>query len=405
MSGDALLTVSCLAKKYAQDLRRGLAYALRDIARELVPGSGPAADLASGEFWAVRDLSFELARGEALAIVGTNGAGKSTLLKIIYGILKPDRGEARVRGRVEALLELNTAFNPLLTGRENVRVAAALLGLNGRETDRLLEEVVDFSELEEFIDLPLQSYSSGMKARLGYSLSALLKPDLLLVDEILAVGDVAFQHKCIRHMQRYLRDGGSLLLVSHSVHQIQTVCARGILLSHGRMSFAGTAIDALNAMFEERSASVAAGSAPATRSGPVSITALLAQPAGGNGARPGEPLEIVLRYAAEERVDAVWGISIWTADQWICITSAWNQQGATLAPGEGELRCVIPNLPLVGGRYLLRAAILERTTFYPVALFGHHDQGLVLEVRAEPDRFANLQMHKNELVKLDVEWG
>ena len=195
MKQQAILSVAHVSKKYAQQLRRSLWYGARDIARELVPFGSNESPLRPGEFWALDDVSFELERGSSLAVVGGNGAGKSTLLKILYGLLKPDRGEVRVRGRMEALLELGTGFNPLLSGRENVGVGAALHGFDGRQTSALLERVIDFAELGEFIDAPLQAYSTGMKTRLAYALSANLEPDVLLVDEVLAVGDVAFQDR------------------------------------------------------------------------------------------------------------------------------------------------------------------------------------------------------------------
>ena len=246
-----MISVSHLSKKYCHELRRGLWYGVRDIAREIIPRRGEAG-LRPGEFWALDDVSFEVRRGESLAITGANGAGKSTLLKILYGILKPDRGEVRVSGRVEALIELGAGFNPVLTGRENVRVGAALHGLNARETAALMERVLDFSELGAFVDDPVQSYSSGMKARLAYALAANLDPDVLLVDEVLAVGDFAFQRKCVRHMQSYLAGGGALLFVSHNMYQMQAICERGFLLDHGRLTFEGSAVEMLNRLHELR---------------------------------------------------------------------------------------------------------------------------------------------------------
>lgn len=217
---ETTLSVSNLSKKYCGDLKKALFYGLGDIAGEMSGRQWWAGRLRPGEFWALDDISFDVRRGEAVAVIGRNGAGKSTLLRVIYGLLKPDMGQVRIAGRSEAIIELGTGFNPLLTGRENIEVGASLHGLDPDATGRLLEAVIDFAELAEFIDAPLLSYSSGMKARLAYSLAAHLGPDLLLVDEALAVGDLAFQHKCIRHMRQFVQGGGSLLLVSHNVQQI-----------------------------------------------------------------------------------------------------------------------------------------------------------------------------------------
>lgn len=405
-----VLSVSHVSKKFAYDLRRALWYGVCDIAGELVPGARAAA-LRRGEFWALDDLSFEVARGEALAIVGRNGAGKSTLLKVLWGLLKPDRGTISVRGHVGAIIELGTGFNPLLSGRENVRLVAALDGASRRQAETLLEEVLEFSELAEFIDAPVQSYSSGMKARLSYAVAAHGKPDLILVDEVLAVGDLAFQRKCVAHMRAYLARGGSLLLVSHNTHQIQSVCERGILLDRGRQVFSGTAVETLNHMFEQRleeGAGAARRAAPAI--GPVSISEVRAEPAENDVIRTGEPVRIALLCRAEERVDVQWGFSIWTADQWVCVTGETEAEPRTLEPGEHVLSCVVSRLPLVGGRYALRAGMLDVHTRQPIALYGWSDAAAVLDVRAEsgggPQAAArsNTKMTISQLVTVDVKW-
>jgi lipopolysaccharide transport system ATP-binding protein len=389
------LSVAHVSKKYCHSLRRSLWYGVKDIARELVARSGDGG-LRDGEFWAVDDVSFELARGESLAVVGRNGAGKSTLLKVLYGLLKPDRGEVRVRGRSEAMIELGTGIDPLLTGRQNVRVGAALRGLARRETGELLERVIDFTELGELIDAPVQSYSTGMKARLAYALAAHLQPDVLLVDEVLAVGDIAFQRKCAAHMRAYLDAGGSLLLVSHNTWHIQSLCERGILLDRGRVTFAGTAVETLNAMFEQRGDVPAAAGASA---GPFTIEEVRT-----DGARTGEPLHITIRYRAAERVEVLWGFSIWTPDLWVCVAGEHDLNPRTIGPGAGELTCRIPRLPLVGGRYVLRAGLVDAATRQPLALYGWEGGGAALDVRSDPGLQSNFQMTLHQLVTMDVEW-
>lgn len=394
-----VLSVERVSKKFCRSLRRSLWYGLQDIALELVPGSERHARLRSNEFWALDDVSFELGRGEALAVVGRNGAGKSTLLRLLYGLVKPDRGEMRLRGRVEALIELGTGINPLLTGRENVRIGAALRGIAGRKADALLELIVDFTELAEFIDTPVQSYSTGMKARLSYALAAHLKPDVLLVDEVLAVGDMSFQRKCARHMREYLESGGSLLLVSHSTWHIHSLCERGLLLDRGRVVFEGSATETLNVMLEQRDEVVPNQNTP---SGPLAIDEVRVEtPDSGTGG----PMRVVLCYSAEQRTDVLWGFTIWTADQWVCIAGEHNLVPRTIGPGRGELSCLIPSLPLVAGRYVLRASLVDPGTRLPFALHGWHGPGTTFDVRSAATLSDVAKMTHQQLVTMHVEWS
>jgi len=401
-----VLSVAGLSKKYCRSLRRALWYGMQDIAREVLP-IAPPAGLRRDEFWAVDDVSFELRKGEALAIIGRNGAGKSTLLKMLAGLLKPDRGEARLRGRAQALIELGVGFDPLLTGRENVRVGAALQGLDRRATAELQEKVIAFAELGDFFDVPMQSYSSGMRARLAYALAANLEPDVFMVDEVLAVGDAAFQRKCVTHMLAFLNAGGALLLVSHSTYQVQSVCERGILLDHGHVSFRGSAIDALNEMLSAPRSPNGEKEPPRYRApaiGPVVIEEIGAKAVHGETIRTGEPVQITVRYRAEERVEVLWGFGVWTADQWIHIASEYDLRARTLDAGVGELSCTLPRLPLMGSHYTLRAAILDARTRMTLAHYGFNDAPATFEVRSEASLLANAQLSANSLVTLEVDW-
>ncbi|HYK04888.1 MAG TPA: ATP-binding cassette domain-containing protein [Thermoanaerobaculia bacterium] len=402
----SVLSVSGLSKKYCRSLRRGLWYGVQDIVREVLP-IAPPSGLRRDEFWAVDDVSFELARGEALAVIGRNGAGKSTVLKVLAGLLKPDRGEVRLRGRAQALIELGIGFDPLLTGRENVRVGAALHGLDRRATGELQEKVLEFAELEEFFDAPMQSYSSGMRARLAYALAANLQSEVLMVDEVLAVGDAVFQRKCVTHMLSYLNGGGALLFVSHSPYQVQSLCERGVLLSHGRVSFRGSAVDALNEMLNDPRRPDAEPEAARYRApaiGPVTIEEIHATAVHGEMIRTGEPVRITVRYRAEERVEVWWGFGVWTADQWVHIASEYDLRARTLEAGVGELSCVLPRLPLVGSRYTLRAAIMDARTRTALAHYGFQDAPEWLDVRSEASLLANGQLATHALVTLDVDW-
>lgn len=404
-----VISASRLSKKFCRELRRSMLYGLGDAARELVGGAGAPARLRPAEFWALRDVSFEVGRGESLAVIGANGAGKSTLLKVLYGLIKPDAGEVRVGGRVGAMIELGTGFNPVLTGRENVHVNAAVLGFSRREAAAMMDEVADFAGLGEFMDTPVQFYSSGMQARLSYAVAARLRPDVLLVDEVLAVGDLAFQRKCFAHMHGYLEGGGSLVFVSHNPYQIQSICRRGVVLEGGRLTYAGTAVEALNHYFETRHAAggetdgASAAQAP-DEDRPVVIESLYAEAAGGGEILTGEDLVVTLRYRALRATEALWGFSVFTGDQWVCVTGAFDMRPRTLAAGAGELRCRVPRLPLVAGSYLLKATIHEPATLQPLAMLGWQDAPRTFRVRAAPTLLGNAMVSVNQLVTLDVAW-
>jgi lipopolysaccharide transport system ATP-binding protein len=402
----SVLSVAGLSKKYCRSLRRSLRYGVQDIAREML-ALAPSRTLRRDEFWAVDDVSFELRRGEALAVLGRNGAGKSTLLKVLAGLLKPDRGEVRFRGRMQALIELGVGFDPLLSGRENVRVGAAVEGLDRRATAMLQEKVIAFAELGEFFDAPLQSYSSGMRARLAYALAANLEPDVLLVDEILAVGDAAFQRKCVAHMLAFLHGGGALLVVSHSTFQVQTLCQQGILLDHGRVVYRGSAVDAVNEMLGSSLAEggeMEPGRNRAARIGPVLIEDVSASAVGGGPIMTGEPVRVAVRYRADERLEVIWGFGFWSADQWVHVGSEYDMRPRILEPGEGELSCVLPRLPLLGSRYTLRAAILDGQTQVAIAHFGYLDAPATFDVRSQPGILTNAQLESGALMTLDVTW-
>ncbi len=220
------IEVAGLGKKFCRSLKRSLWYGMQDLAAEVVGRSAERATLRAGEFWAIRDLSFELRPGETLGLVGPNGAGKTTLLRILTGLIKPDEGRVTVRGRMQALIALGAGFNPTLTGRENIYVNASILGIHKAEVDRRLDSIVDFAGIPEFIDSPVQTYSSGMIVRLGFAVTAHLEPDILLVDEVLAVGDEGFQIRCLNKIGELKMKGTAIVLVSHNMHTVSTYSNR-----------------------------------------------------------------------------------------------------------------------------------------------------------------------------------
>ncbi|MEW5877079.1 MAG: ABC transporter ATP-binding protein [Acidobacteriota bacterium] len=196
-------------------------------------------------FWALQGLNLEVAKGEVLGVVGRNGAGKTSLMKLISRVVRPTKGRVRVVGRVAPLLGLGAGFHDELTGRENIYLASAILGFSREDVSRRFERIVSFAELEDFIDRPLRTYSSGMRARLGFAVATDVPPDILILDEVLAVGDAPFQEKCKARIRQFRENGATVLVVSHHASTIQALCSRAILLDHGRLLFEGPVAETL----------------------------------------------------------------------------------------------------------------------------------------------------------------
>lgn len=240
MEKEVLIKVDGISKKFSRDLKKSLRYGLQDIGRELL-GKPRKTELRKSEFWAVQDISFEVRRGECMGLIGHNGAGKSTLLKILNGLIKPDKGRIEMRGRVSALIELGAGFNPILTGRENIYNNASVLGFSREDTDAKFDEIVAFSELGDFIDTPVQSYSSGMKVRLGFAVAAQMEPDVLIIDEVLAVGDLGFVLKCFKRIDQILPNC-AVIFVSHSMPTIARICNKIIFMKNGKSQIQGNEV-------------------------------------------------------------------------------------------------------------------------------------------------------------------
>lgn len=234
-----LVIVDNVSKKYSVSIKHGIKYGLSDIYKDLMGKSTDNSGLRDGEFWAVKDVSFKLCRGEAFGLVGGNGAGKSTLVKMLNGIFNPDRGSITVRGKVVAIIEVGAGFHPLLTGRENIYVSAAVLGMSRNEVDEKFDDIVAFSDLKDFIDMPVKNYSSGMYVRLGFAVAIHSNPDVLILDEVLAVGDMAFRSKCYDAIDK-LRDKCALIFVSHVMQEVGRVCSTGALMKDGKIVFIGS---------------------------------------------------------------------------------------------------------------------------------------------------------------------
>lgn len=236
---EVVISIENVSKKFCRDLKRSLFYGLQDIATEVTGGKRKSDTLRKNEFWALNNVSFKLHRGEALGLVGSNGAGKSTILRIISGLIKPDTGTVKVKGRVAPLIALGAGFNPILSGRENIYANMSILGLPTAEIEKRFDEVVDFAEIADAIDAPVQTYSSGMAARLGFACAVHIEPDILLIDEVLAVGDVKFKMKCHRKLSELRKKGTAFILVTHNSHSILNICESSIYLKKGQLLASG----------------------------------------------------------------------------------------------------------------------------------------------------------------------
>jgi len=254
VAADIVLKVESVSKRFS---RGEMHDSLRDFIPSLfakLTGRARAAPTASKEFWALKDVSFQLNRGEAFGIIGANGAGKSTILKLITGIMKPTSGRIDLNGRLSALIEVGAGFHPDLTGRENIYLNGTILGMRRAEIDRKFDAIVEFSGLADFIDTPVKRYSTGMYARLGFSVAAHVDPDILIVDEVLSVGDIVFQNRCLEKMNDIIRSGATVIFVSHNLRAIAELCPRSILLEQGKVTAAGPSQEVLRAYLERSSA-------------------------------------------------------------------------------------------------------------------------------------------------------
>ena len=233
-----LIKVENLSKKFCKDLKTSLWYGLKDLSSNVF-GNSKERTLRNKEFWAVKDVSFTLRRGECLGLIGHNGAGKSTLLKILNGLINPDAGKVTLRGKVGALIELGAGFNPILSGRENIYNNGAILGFTKQDIDQKIDHIINFAEIHEFIDMPVQHYSSGMKVRLGFAIAAQMEPDVLIIDEVLAVGDLGFVLKCFKTIDTILPKT-AIVFVSHNMPMVSRICNQVILMDHGKTEFQGS---------------------------------------------------------------------------------------------------------------------------------------------------------------------
>lgn len=337
-------------------------------------------------FWALRNVSFNVPKGEVLGIIGHNGAGKSTLLKILSRITEPSTGEITIRGRVSSLLEVGTGFHPELTGRENVFMNGTILGMTSKEISGKFEQILDFSGIEKYIDTPVKRYSSGMKVRLGFSVAAHLEPEILIIDEVLAVGDLGFQRKCLGMMNDVASSGRTVLFVSHNMAAIDSLCTAGLLLHHGSVKYLGDIKSTVKAYISEFSS---AGTglmdiAGTERKGNGLLRLLKVTICDENqvplqAVQSGGTCLLVFEYTATGSLDDIdIGFSVHDPDNdSLCFILYSSYVGKTfhIEKLNGRIACCLRDIPLPEGRYLIKAQVMQRgeVVDYPTKGVGYID--------------------------------
>ncbi len=364
------------------------------------------------DFWALQELSFDVADGETVGLLGHNGSGKSTLLKCVAGIMQPSTGYIKTVGRTASLLELGAGFHPELTGRENVFMNGQILGLKNRDIERRFDEIVEFAELEQFIDQQVKHYSSGMYVRLGFAVATNVDPDVLLIDEVLAVGDEAFQRKCLNRIRQFQREGRTMMFVSHSPELVRQICDRAVVLDHGQMIDIGPPGEAIRSFRESlmrgtRARQLHAGAPPDTSTeqqvdeGPVPgpdgepppaidlatfevrITRVrMDYPLADERDYlvPGDPLRVTVGYVAVRRIDdVVFSLNIINGDGLLIYGVNTDQLlgGLAYVEGEGTLQFSFARIPLLDGIYTVSIGIHSHDVS---KVYDHHSAGHTFQV-------------------------
>ncbi len=371
---DYAIKIENLGKKYIISHQNQAGYkTFRDVLVEkaknaanliMHPLSGGGAALSAAdyeEFWALRDVSLEIKAGERVGIIGRNGAGKSTLLKILSRITDPSAGDVWINGRVASLLEVGTGFHPELTGRENIYLNGAILGMGREEIKRKFDEIVAFSEVEKFLDTPVKRYSSGMYVRLAFSVAAHLEPEILVVDEVLAVGDAAFQKKCLGKMEDVGKEGRTILFVSHNMGVISGLCERGIYLKNGEVSCFDSAEKAISCYLNQ------------TPNELPGMNSLVGHPNREKGLKPylsgfemvgnskilekGKPFSVKISYNFDRKIVSPFFYIIFTnalgAKAFTLDSVNQNNNIPPVLEGEGEIICNVESMPLLPGNYYI----------------------------------------------------
>ena len=429
---DVVMSVRSVSKKFCRNLKRSMVYGMQDLARNLVglpPQStghrlktinpDPAFQRSSvddglrrDEFWALRDISFDLKRGECLGLIGSNGSGKSTLLRVLNGIFPPDAGIVSFRGRIGALIALGAGFHPHLTGRENVFLNGAILGIDRDRMNSIFDQIVQFSEIGGFIDAPVSTYSSGMYVRLGFAIAASVEPEIMLIDEVLAVGDIAFRAKCAQRLHDMRARGMAVIFVAHDMFAVQSLCDRVVWLDQGSVRSKGGASGIIEEYLQDTARkTMRKGCGELVRDGQdgsdIDITKVTLRNAAGvetDTICPFEPLTVEIHYNAVRRVDQPFF--------WIGIATGNGSVGGAnmlldgkhpaILEGAGIIKCHFDSLPLMPQVYYLRGGIraADRVTM----LIESRQIGMFRIAASAADMGLDSLAHSGTPVCLNYEW-
>lgn len=403
-------TISHRASKQSDTLRDSIAYGVSRVTRsmgDLLNGRPLSGGDIVEEFWALRDLNFEIARGDTVGIIGRNGAGKSTLLKILSRITRPSEGRVEINGRVASLLEVGTGFHPELTGRENIFLNGAILGMSRDEIRAKFDDIVDFSGVERFLDTPVKRYSSGMYVRLAFAVAAHLEPEILIVDEVLAVGDAAFQRKCLGKMQDVASEGRTVLFVSHNIGAIKRLCRSGIVLDGGTAVFCGPVNQAIEKYSEaDTSSSSGFSRGKVAHPGIIEFNSVDVSQVGdalsaievGSGAR------IRLGLNCHEAVEECnFTVQLHDEQGDVLARFSTNETGRPykLSPGTYEMLVSIEELPIVPGVYSILLAASRPPNFEH---FDYIERACDLTI-IESDIFGTGRLPTNGRLVLRHDWS
>ena len=368
-----LIQVDGVRKKFCRSLKRSLWYGATDLANELTGRTTERNTLRREEFWALDDISFALHRGDTLGLIGPNGAGKTTLLRMLSGLIRPDEGRISVRGRLQALIALGAGFSPVLSGRENIYVNGAVLGMTRAEIDRRLDEIVDFAAIEDALDAPVQSYSSGMVVRLGFAVAIHMEPDILLVDEVLAVGDMAFRARCARKLGELKDQGVPWILVSHDMGTIRNQTNQVVVLERGRCRFMGDPEGAIAQYMlsvsgdrgpgPESNASSAGWQDDDDRAARIDRVSLVRGGEACTSFATGDELEVQIGYEAREHLkQPAFGIAFYGGDGTCYTGTNTVTSGFEIdhLAGRGTLCFRMSKLPFLPGLYRIRIDLHDR---------------------------------------------
>jgi len=404
-----IIEVDHLTKEYRLGAMQGLKQTLLNTAARLSGKKVAERPL----FKALDDVSFSIEQGEVVGIIGHNGAGKSTLLKMLARISTPTSGSVKVNGRIAPLIEVGAGFVPDFTGRENVYLNAAILGMSRHEIDKKFDEIVDFAEMAEFIDTPVKRYSSGMQVKLAFAVATSIESEILIVDEVLAVGDLAFQRKCFDRMEDLIkRQGRTVLLVSHNIRQVERLCSRVMLMSRGRVLLDGNSKDACNAFYEASDKQIHDTQALARggrleSSGDVALESVELLDAAGEPTTTIEhlqDLEVRIKYRVNKSLpEPIFGIGIHTTDFLYLATSQslGELKPGNLPPGLYTLSYKVRSFPFLPGVYSLRLGIALGGSFQPV--FYSENVAPVQVIARQTSRAVSGGQHEG-FVALDGDW-